>query len=259
MQLDVSGAVESVGDVLEVRVDVANKGGTAASTLDIRAELGGQTDVRTIAAGVPPGGTRSAVFPFPPPARPGVHLLGLRLDYVEKGGPEAGASQRAFLLLSIGANPPPTVRVTAGEAAFELTGTVPVRVESADGRPHRARVRVLTPRHLNANEPVELDVPANGAATAEVAVLRGSVARPSRHGVLAVAETLDGDYAHAAVAATLVHVSADPALMPKLRFWIAAAAVSLLLAAGLFEWRRSREERAQATPERPDGHVDEDG
>ena len=256
-----SGAVEPVDGVLEVRVDVTNKGGTAATSLDIRAELGEQADVKTIAGGVPPGGTRSAVFPFPPPARAGVHVLGLRLDYVAKGGPET--SQRAFLLLSIGANPPPMVKVSAGESTFELTGTVPVSLESADGRPHRARVRVLTPRNLNANEPVELDVPAKGAVTADVAVLRGSVPRPSRHGVLAVAETLDGELAHAAVAATLVHVSADPALMPKLRKWIAGLAILLALAAGLIEWRKTRKERARATREGPDGHedvnVNEDG
>jgi hypothetical protein len=250
--------VEPVDGVLEVRVDVTNRGAAAATTLDIRAELGERTEVKTIAAGVPPGGTRSAVFPFPPPARAGVHVLGLRLDYVEKGGPEGGTSQRAFLLLGIGANPPPTVKVSAGETAFGLTGTVPVRVESADGQPHRARVRVLTPRNLNANEPVEVDVPARGAVAAEVAVLRGSVPRPSRHGVLAVAETLDGEFAHAAVAATIVHVSADPALMPRLRPWLAGLAIVLLAAAGYFEWRRRRDEVRAASRESPDGHVDVD-
>jgi hypothetical protein len=247
-----------VDGVLEVRVDVANKGGTAATSLDIRAELGEQTEVKTIAAGVPPGGTRSAVFPFPPPARAGVHVLGLRLDYVEKGGPEGGTSQRAFLLLSIGANPPPMVKVSAGPSTFELTGRLPVTVESVDGHAHKVRVRALTPRGLNANDAVELDVPAGGKATAEVELLRGSVARPSRHGVLAVAETLDGDLAHAAVAATIVHLSADPALMPKLRPWIAGLAIVLLAAAGYFEWRKRKAEIAAASSARPDGHVDVD-
>ena len=231
---------------LEVRVDVTNRGSAPATTLDIRAELGGQAEVKTIAAGVPPGGTRSAVFPFPPPARAGVHVLGLRLDYAEQGGPEGGTSQRAFLLLSIGANPPPTVRVSAGETTLETTGAVPVRVESADGHAHRARVRVLTPRALNANDSVEVDVPAAGAVTADLPLLRGSGPRPSRHGVLAVAETLDGDLAHAAVAATIVNVSADPALMPRLRKWIAGLAVLLFLAAGLAEWRRRTATGSQA-------------
>ena len=71
-------------------------------------------------------------------------------------------------------------------------------------------------------------------------LLRGSVPRPSRHGVVVVAETLDGDLAHAAVTTTLVNVEGDPALMPKLRKWIAGAAILLLLAAGVAEWRRRR-------------------
>jgi hypothetical protein len=226
---------------LEVRVDVTNRGGAPATTLDIRAELGGQAEVKTIAAGVPPGGTRSAMFPFAPPARAGVHVLGLRLDYAGTGTPEGGTSQRAFLLLSIGANPPPAVRVSAGETTLETTGTVRVRVESADGRAHRARVRVLTPRALNANETAEVDVPAAGAVTADLPLLRGQGPRPARHGVLAVAETLDGEFAHAAVAASIVNVSADPARMPGLRKWIAGLAVLLLVAAGFFEWRRHRQ------------------
>jgi hypothetical protein len=149
-------------------------------------------------------------------------------------------SQRAFLLLSVGANPPPALRVSAEEATLETAGALAVRVESADGAAHRARLRVLTPRGINANTPVEVDVPASGAVTARVPLLRGTVARPSRQGVVAVAEAVDGDLAHAAVATTLVHVAADSAVLPRLRTWLAAAAILLLLAAAAVEWRSRR-------------------
>ena len=225
-------------------MDVGNRGDAAAASLDVRAELDDETDQRAVEGGVPAGATRSVPFRFDPPPRPGVHLLGLRLDYTEapaegKAAPPA-TSQRAFLLLSVGANPPPALRVSADEATVETSGSLRVRVESADGAAHRARVRVLTPRGLNANTPVEVEVPAAGAASADVPLLRGSVPRPSRQGVVAVAETLDGDLAHAAVATTVVHVAADPARLPRLRRWLAALAVLLLLAAAVVEWRRAR-------------------
>ena len=256
VQLEVAGAVEPADGVLEVRVDVTNKGTAAATTLDIRAALGEESDQRTITAGIPPGGTRSAVFPFQPPPRPGIHVLGVRLDYAESAGAAGGTSQAAFLLLSIGANPTAAIGVAAGDATFELTGAVPVRITSADGRPHRARVRVLTPRGLNANTPVEVDVPATGAASADVPLIRGNVARPSSHGVVVVAETLDGDIAHAAVTTTLVHVSADPARMPGLRRWIAGLAIVLLAAAVFLEWKRQGRGKVRVgRSDGPDGHV----
>lgn len=251
VQLGVSGAVESQDGRLEVRVDVENRGAVDATRLDVRAELGDELDQKALEGGVIAGGLRSAWFTFTTPPRPGVHVLGLRLDYSEAAGEgraASQASQSAFLLLSVGANPPATVRVTAGESSFDLTGAVPVRVESVDGRPHRARVRVLTPRGLNANTPAEVDVPAAGAAEASVPLLRGNVPRPSRQGVVVVAETLDGDVAHAAVATTLVHLEADPALMPKLRKWIAGAAILLLIAAGVAEWRRRRAQSSADPP-----------
>jgi len=192
---------------------------------------------------VPAGASSSTRFTFAPPARHGVHVLGLRLDYAQAAGEGRAAtnvSQSAYLLLSIGANPGAMVKVSAGEASFDLTGPLTVRLESADGRAHRARVRVLTPRGLNANTPVEVDVPATGLASADVPLLRGSVPRPSRHGVVVVAETLDGDLVYSAVTTTLVNVEGDPALMPKLRKWIAGAAILLLLAAGVAEWRRRK-------------------
>ena len=224
-----------------MRVDVTNGGDTAAATVDVRGELGDAVDQLPIDGGVPAGAMRSVRFHFvKAPPRPGVHVLGLRLDYTEAAAPGhtvTTTSQRAFLLLGLGANPPPAVRVSARESSLETLGAVPVTVESADHAPHHVRLRVLTPRGLNADTPVEVDVPADGPRSAAVPVLRGSVPRPSRHGVLVVAEVMDGDLAQAAVATTLVDVEGDPAWLPRLRQPIAGAAILLLLAAGVLEWR----------------------
>jgi hypothetical protein len=257
----VGGAVESAAaGGLEVRVDVTNEGGLGAATVDVRGELGDEADRLSIEGGVPAGQMRSVRFHFDAmPAPAGVHVLGLRLDYTEGATPgrtPVTTSQRAFLLLAIGANPPPAVRVSAGEATIRDAGTVPVTVESIDGAAHRVRVRVLTPRGLNANTPVELDVPAGGRASAEVAILRGTVPRPSRHGVVAVAEVVDGPVAQAAVATSLVNVGPDPAWTPRLRKPIAAAAILLLLAAGAAEWKRMRRQH-QSTTGNGDENVNE--
>jgi hypothetical protein len=246
---EVGGAVESADGTLEVRVDVTNGGDAAATALDIRGELGDEEDLVAMPNGVPAGATRSGLFRFARVPRPGVHVLGLRLDYTDAAAPGRTAvttSQRAYLLLSLDANPAAALRLSASEATIGTRGTVPVRLESADGASHRVRVRVLTPRGLNPESPVEVDVPATGAATAEIAVLRGSVPRPSRQGIVVVAEVLDGDVAQASVATTLIHIEPDPALMPKLRWPLAGIAVCLLIAAAIAEARSRQRARAAA-------------
>lgn len=249
VKFEVGGAVESADEALEVRVDVINGGDVAATALDVRGELGDEVDVVTLQSGVPARATRSLLFRFARVPRPGVHVLGLRLDYTEaaaSGRTPVTTSQRAYLLLSLGANPTAALRLSAGEASIGTRGMVPVRLESADGASHRIRVRILTPRGLNADSPVEVDVPASGAATAEIPVLRGNVPRPSRQGVLVVAEVLGEDIAQANVAATLVHIAPDPALLPKLRWPLAVVVVALLLAAAVVETRSRRRALAPA-------------
>jgi len=249
VRFEVGGAVESADDALAVRVDIVNGGDVAATSVDVRGELGDEVDVVSLPNGVPAKATRGVLFRFAHVPRPGVHVLGLRLDYVEAAAPgrtPVTTSQRAYLLLSLGANPQPALRLSAGEASIGTRGTVPVRIESADGVSHRIRVRVLTPRGLNADAPVEVEVPATGTATADVPVLRGNVPRPSRQGVLVVAEVLGGDMAQANVAATLVHIAPDPALLPKLRGPLGAAVIGLLLAAAVVETRSRRRAAALA-------------
>ena len=249
VRFEVGGAVESADETLEVRVDVINGGDVAATSVDVRGELGDEVDQVALPNGVPAGATRSVLFRFARVPSPGVHVLGLRLDYTEAAAPgrtPVTTSQRAYLLLSLGANPAAALRLSAGEASISTRGMVPVRLESADGAPHRVRVRVLTPRGLNADSPVEVQVPAAGAATAEIPVLRGSVPRPSRQGILVVAEVLGEDAAQANVTATLVHIAPDPALMPKLRWPLAALVVALLLSAAVVEARSRRRAEAPA-------------
>jgi hypothetical protein len=243
VRFEVGGAVESADETLEVRVDVINGGDLAATTVDVRGELGDEMDQIALPKGVPAGATRSILFRFARVPRPGVHVLGLRLDYTEAAAPgrtPVTTSQRAYLLLSLGANPGDALRLSAGEASIRTRGMVPVRLESADGASHRVRVRVLTPRGLNAESPVEVEVPAAGAAMAEVPILRGNVPRESRQGILVVAEVVGTDLAQASVVATLVHVAPDPALMPRLRWPLAALVVVLLVAAAVVEARSRR-------------------
>jgi hypothetical protein len=261
VRFEVGGAVESANETLDVRVDVINRGDVAATAVDVRGELGDEVDQIPLPNGVPAGATRSVLFHFTRVPRPGAHVLGLRLDYVEAAAPgrtPVTTSQRAYLLLSLGANAAVALRLSAGECSIGTRGTVPVRLESADGAAHRVRVRVLTPRGLNADSPVEVEVPAAGAATAEVPVLRGNVPRPSRQGVLVVAEVQGGDVAQASVVATLVHVTPNPALMPKLRWPLGVLVVALLVAAAVVEVRsrrRAKPAAAGATARNPETDV----
>jgi len=243
----VSGAVSLSGeDVLEVRVDLTNRG-AAAGPVSVQGELAGSYDEAKIAEGIDAGATASARLHFPRQVpRPGVHPVVLLLDYAPRAsgmgsGAPAALSQRAFLLLSLGAAPPPAVRVSAPEVSLRDRALLPVRLESADGAAHRVRLRVLTPRGLNPERAQdEVAVPAAGAVSVAVPLLRGGVPRPSRQGVLLVAETLDGAAAQASTGTTVVAVSAPSDLMPHLRVPFVLVAALLLAAAAALEWRHLR-------------------
>ena len=77
----------------------------------------------------------------------------------------------------------------------------------------------------------EVAVPATGAASVSVPLLRGSVPRPSIQGVLLVAETLDGDVAQAATATTVVSVAPALDVLPPLHRYLICAGAALLAAA----------------------------
>jgi hypothetical protein len=250
---DVAGSVSLTEDEqLAVTVDLTNGGGAASGPVTVLGELAGRYDEARIPGGVGPGETASArlLFPHDVP-RPGVHPLALLLDYAPRtaaGGP-AALSQRAFLLLNLGAAPPPPVRLSAPEVTVEDRTLLPVTVESADGAAHRVRVRVLAPRGLNPQTlSDEVSVPAGGRVTVSVPLLRGGVPRPSRQGIVLLAETVDGTVAQASAATAVVSVAPDPAWLPRLRVPMVVAAVVLLAAAAVLEWRHARRARRAGQP-----------
>jgi hypothetical protein len=244
------GAVPGAEGGVDVQVGLKNRGERAAAGVVVLGELGGEYAEGRLEA-VEPGQTATVTLSFPSlPAPLGVHPVALRLDFSSAATgslPAAPSSQSAYLLLTVGANPPPAVRLVPAPLALLDHDPLAVRLESADGSAHRVRVRALTPRGLTAHpEAVEVTVPAQGAATAELPLLRGGAERPSRQGVVVVAETLDGPK-RTSVATAVVDVRPDPAVMPHVRRYLAGLALALALAAGIAEWRRWRHS-AEAAP-----------
>jgi len=228
--------------MVEVRIDLTNRGDTAAQGVSVEAELLGRRDAARLPADLPPSATGRALVRFevgaPPP---GVFALALHLRYTPAGATAVEASQRAYLLLALGANPPPPVRLAVADVRLETAAPVVVRIESADGRPHRVRLRLLAPRGLQPFGPEpEAQVPAAGPVSARLEVLRGSAPRRSRQGVVVLAETVGEDVAGAAAATAVVEVQSDPAWLPHLRRPLAAAAAILLAAAAGLEVGRRR-------------------
>ena len=237
------------GASLEVTVALENKGDQTASPLTIQGELVVERREARLALGVAPGVTEHAVLRFPLEVpRPGLHALTLLLEWPVGPPPADGtlppmASQRAFLLLTLGAVAEPAVRVVAPDFELETRGTLAVGLESADGASHRVSVRVLTPRGLNVLDAGgEVIVPATGRATAPVTLLRGSAPRESRQGIVVVASVLDGPLERTAVATGVVSLARDPSLLRPLRpaLW--------LLAAGLLAAAASAELRGRSAP-----------
>ena len=133
----------------------------------------------------------------------------------------------------------PALRLSADDVRILYYGDVVAVVESADGAPHRVRVRVETPAGLQAPDPAQLDVPASGRVTATVRVWRSSAPRRTRQVLVVIAELLDstGPAASLQVSAEILP---DPAWMPRLRRPLGVVALLLLAAAALLEFRRGR-------------------
>ncbi len=210
--LDVSGSVVAVAPRLEVRVEVTNRGDRLAVPVDVSGELLGERREARLEAGVPPGGAGSVRLDFAPAAdRPGVHALTLLLEHPVAGTPDAAgnppvASQRAWLLLALGASPPEAVRLAAEPLRLDVKGDLAVGLQSADGRPHPVRLRVLTARGLRAEgDAVELALPASGTTTVRLPVMRS-----------------------------------DPSLLPRLRVPLLVLGLALVATALLFEILRRR-------------------
>jgi hypothetical protein len=240
VRLQTAGAVVSGPPRVEVRVDLANLGDAPAHGVTIEAELRGQRQVSKLEEDLPPQVGGNATFAFDVGAlAPGVYPLALHVQYARSSASGDNASQRGYLLLALGANPRPAVRLSVPEVRLDTLAPIPVRVESADVRPHRIRLRMLAPRGLQPFGPEpEVSVPQFGSVTAEMKVLRGGVPRPSMQGLVLLAETIGETPANASAATATVEVQADPAWMPRLRWWLLALAALLLAAAGYRERRR---------------------
>jgi len=238
--LEVSGSVVSVTPRLEVRVVVANHGDRRAAPIDVAGELLGERAEARLAGGVGPGGEGAVVLVFSPAnPRPGTHALTLLLEHPVEGTPDAAGnppttSQVAWLLVALGASPPPPVRLAAPPLHLEVKGDLAVSLESADGEPHRVE-----------GAGVEVAVPARGSASAALTVVRAGAPRGSRHAVLVVAESTDGPLARTAVAVVPVEIAAFPSLLPRIRVAVLVAGLLLLgVALGFEGWRRWRRFRA---------------
>jgi hypothetical protein len=243
--LEVSGEVVSVVPRLEVRVVVTNRSDRPTGPLDVTGELLGERRAARVSAGVPASASAAVVLGFDAsPKRPGLHALTLLLEHPVEGPPDAGGnppveSQCDGLLLALGAQPAPAVRLEPEPAPIDVRGELRVRLRSGDGAPHRVSLRGLAPRGLRfEGPPVEVTVPASASALASLPLVRAGAPRGTKAGILVVAETPDGPLARTAVAAASVEIAPDPSVLPRVRWVVLAAGLALLAAAAVAEWRR---------------------
>jgi hypothetical protein len=153
------------------------------------------------------------------------------------GGPRA--SQRASLLLALGANPAPSVRLTVPDVRLSRYATVPVRLESADGAAHRVRLRALAPQGVNVLPPGEpVEVPAVGVATATLRLVRAGAPGGTAAGIVVLAVEVESPVERSALATGRVEIVAPPAAwLPRLRASLLVMALALLAAAvGIELW-----------------------
>ncbi|HSD29956.1 MAG TPA: hypothetical protein VLL75_21825 [Vicinamibacteria bacterium] len=246
--LDVSGSVVSAAPRLEVRVIVTNRGDRRAAPIEVVGELLGERSEARLAAGVGPGGEGAVLLVFSPVTpRHGTHAVTLLLEHPAEGTADAAgnppmASQLAWLIVALGASPPPAVRLAPQPLQLEVRGDLAVRLESADGEPHRVRLRALATRGLRAAGAADAaDVPGQGTASVALRIERAGAPRGSRHAVLVVAEATDGPLARTAVAAAPVEVADFPSRLPRFRVAVLVVGLALLAFAVGFEgWRRFR-------------------
>ena len=246
--LDVSGSVVSLAPRLEVRVVVTNRGDRRAAPIDVSGELLGERVEARLAAGVRAGGEGAVVLGFSPVnPRPGTHALTLLLEHPLAGPADAAgnppmASQVAWLLVAVGASPPPAVRLVAPPLRLDVRGEIPVRLESEDGEPHQVHLRAAVARGIRAEgDGVDVAVPPTGAASASLPIVRAAAPRGSRHAVLLVAETTEGPVARTTVTPVAIEIVAFPSLLPGLRPAVLAAGLLLLVVALGYEgWMRLR-------------------
>jgi hypothetical protein len=241
--LEVSGALVGTEEEVEVRADVRNTSDERLVGVRLGGDLLGRHAFGRL-GDIEPGQTATALlaFPYASEWRPGRHVLPLSIDYAAAPGPVAPSlSLLAYLVLPLATPAEPALRIAAPPVSLDIRTRLPVRLESADGLPHRARVRVKTPPGLVAPAPPPVvDVPAQGGVTVEIALLHGAAPPGSRQGILIVAEALEGPIERMSVAISAVDIAPDPAWLGHLRAPILVVALVLLAAGGLAEWRGTR-------------------
>jgi len=249
--IDVAGSVVSTAPRLAVRVTLTNRGDRPAGPIDVRGELFGETQSARLASGLAPraSGDVSLEFAEAPP-QPGLHALTLLLEHPLEGARDAAgnpplASERAWLLLALGASPTPAVELSSDPLALDVRGALAVHLKSSDGEGARVRLRALTARGLRAEgEPSVVEVPARGEARVLVSIVRAGAPRGSRQSLLLVAETPDAALSRTSVAVASVDVRPDPSLLPRARTSLLALGLALLALAVGYEARSALRARA---------------
>lgn len=249
--LDVSGNVVATAPRLTVRVTLTNRGDARAGPIKVRGELFGEPATASLRDGLAPGAEGDVTLAFDAtPPRPGLHALTLLVEHPLAGMPDSAsnppmASQRAYLLLALGANPGEAVRIEVDPIRLDVRGTLVVRLESRDGEGQRVRLRALTARGLRPDaDPIEVSVPPDGHVTARLPIIRADAPPGSRQALLLVAETLDGPLARTSVAAASVELVPDPARLPRLRVPLLAVGLALLAVPFGYEVRARLRARA---------------
>lgn len=243
-RIDVSGGVSVTTDHLEVRVSLANRGDRRAGPIDVIGELGEERQQAQLPGGLEPGAEGAVTLAFASaPPQPGLHALTLLLEHPVEGPPDGAgnppmASQRAFLLLALGASPAEAVHIEASTLRLDVRGSLLVHLTSRDGKGQRVRLRLFAARGLRPDQgPIDVVVPPQGQATVQVPIVRAGAPRGSRQAVLLVAETPDEPVARTSVAAATVEVLPDPAWLPRLRVHLLAGGIGLVLLALGYEVR----------------------
>jgi hypothetical protein len=233
--------VAATDDRLEVTVELRNMGPTAAGPVDVDGEIFEHHSLANLPGGLPAGQARTVTLRFPPEVpRPGTHAVSILLDYAAAGASGARLSQRAYILLALGAAPPDAVHLELGETSFDWAGDATVVLESADGLAHSVRLRLEGPRGLRVVNPdAAVAVPEKGSTRVPIRVFRGTLPWDTVQGVLAMATTVDGPAARTSVAVATVRVLPDPAWAPRARKPLLLAALLLLGGAAFVEaWKR---------------------
>jgi hypothetical protein len=246
--LDVAGEVVATSPRLVVRVTLTNRGERAAGPIDVQGELFGEPQAARLPGTLAPRASGSVSLEFATPVpKPGLHALTLLVDHPLESAPDGAgnppmASQRAFLLLALGASPAPAVRMRAEPLRLDVRGALVVHVASADGEARRVRLRALTARGIRAEGgAIDVDVPAQGEVRAVLPLARAGAARGTQHALLLVAETPELEVSRTAVAAATVSVAADPSWLPRARTPLMILGLALVaLALGFEVWRKTR-------------------